>query len=92
MAVLAVTLILAIGRMFSRQISLFGLIFVFTILVFLISSVLMAFNFPGLAGLRAWASDVWAMAGARGILLGIALGAIATGLRVMMGSDRPYDR
>jgi hypothetical protein len=31
-----------------------------------------------------------ATAGARGLLLGVALGAIATGLRVLIGLDRPY--
>ncbi len=31
-----------------------------------------------------------AIAGARGLLLGIALGAVATGLRLLMGLDRPY--
>jgi len=31
-----------------------------------------------------------AVAGARGLLLGIALGAIATGIRVLLGLDRPY--
>ena len=31
-----------------------------------------------------------AVAGARGLLLGIALGAVATGIRVLMGLDRPY--
>jgi len=31
-----------------------------------------------------------ATAGARGLLLGVALGAIATGLRVLLGLDRPY--
>jgi hypothetical protein len=31
-----------------------------------------------------------AIAGARGLLLGIALGAIATGVRVLLGLDRPY--
>ncbi|MFQ5611713.1 MAG: hypothetical protein ACE5H9_06230 [Anaerolineae bacterium] len=34
--------------------------------------------------------DAPAVAGARGILLGVALGTIATGLRVLMGVDRPY--
>lgn len=29
-------------------------------------------------------------AGARGILLGIALGSLLTGLRVLLGIDRPY--
>jgi hypothetical protein len=33
-----------------------------------------------------------ASGGGRGILLGMALGAAATGLRILMGSDRPYGR
>ena len=37
-----------------------------------------------------WISQVPAVAGARGLLLGIALGAIATGLRVLLAIDRPY--
>jgi hypothetical protein len=31
-----------------------------------------------------------ALAGARGLLLGIALGVVATGLRVLLALDRPY--
>jgi hypothetical protein len=30
------------------------------------------------------------IAGARGILLGIALGSVTTGLRILLGADRPY--
>jgi heme/copper-type cytochrome/quinol oxidase subunit 2 len=37
-----------------------------------------------------WIAQVPAVAGARGILLGIALGVIATGLRVLLAVDRPY--
>jgi hypothetical protein len=37
-----------------------------------------------------WVFDVPALAGMRGILLGVALGTIATGLRVLVGVDRPY--
>jgi hypothetical protein len=37
-----------------------------------------------------WASSVPAMAGARGMLLGIVLGTIVTGLRLLSGIDRPY--
>ncbi|MCC7358623.1 MAG: hypothetical protein IT317_04050 [Anaerolineales bacterium] len=36
------------------------------------------------------ATQMPATAGARGLLLGVALGAIATGLRVLLGLDRPY--
>lgn len=34
--------------------------------------------------------DAPALAGARGILLGVALGTVATGLRVLLAVDRPY--
>jgi hypothetical protein len=39
---------------------------------------------------KIWISQVPVLAGARGILLGIVLGVVATGLRVLMGADRPY--
>lgn len=40
--------------------------------------------------LRVWLTQIWAAAGARGILIGVALGAVATGLRVLLAADRPY--
>ncbi len=40
--------------------------------------------------IKDWVLNVPAMAGARGILLGVSLGVIATGLRVLTGTDRPY--
>jgi hypothetical protein len=46
--------------------------------------------FTPLADLYNWIVTVPAMAGIRGILLGAALGAIATSLRVLLGFDRPY--
>jgi hypothetical protein len=39
---------------------------------------------------RNWVMHVPAMAGARGILIGIALGTVVTGLRLLLGMDRPY--
>jgi len=46
--------------------------------------------FPVLPELKDWILDVPAMAGLRGILLGVALGAILTGLRLLLGVERPY--
>ncbi len=37
-----------------------------------------------------WILDVPGTAGVRGIIIGVALGTIATGVRVLMGFDRPY--
>jgi hypothetical protein len=93
MALLAVTLILAFTRIFSRKLTTPKLIFALAAVVALAT----AFAWPGLeifglTSLRAWLVNVWAVAGARGILLGVALGAIATGVRVLLGIDRPYSR
>ncbi len=45
---------------------------------------------PLLPALRDWMLAVPVTAAARGILLGVALGATAAGLRVLLGIDRPY--
>lgn len=39
---------------------------------------------------KEWVLQVPSEAGVRGILLGVALGTIATGLRLLVGLDRPY--
>ena len=45
---------------------------------------------PVLPKLKDWILDVPAMAGVRGILLGVALGALLTGVRLLLGVERPY--
>jgi uncharacterized membrane protein len=45
---------------------------------------------PELPIIKDWILDVPTLAGVRGILMGVALGTIATGLRVLIGADRPY--
>lgn len=66
-------------------------VFVITIILVLLGTV----PLPGEAGqilaeVRDWLAHVFAMAGARGMLLGVALGTIATGVRVLVGIDRPH--
>jgi hypothetical protein len=91
MAILAVILAYAAARMLKRRLNFFSIVFILTVLLVLIGSV----SLPGieialLGNFRNWVVQVTATAGARGILLGVALGTIATGLRVIMGADRPY--
>lgn len=43
-----------------------------------------------LRGIRQWLMQVPAMAGMRGLLLGVALGILITGLRVLLGSEHPH--
>jgi len=45
---------------------------------------------PLLPEIKDWILDVPAMAGVRGILLGVALGAVLTGIRLLLGVERPY--
>jgi len=45
---------------------------------------------PVLPQLRDWILDVPALAGMRGILLGVALGTVLTGIRLLLGVERPY--
>jgi hypothetical protein len=40
--------------------------------------------------IKDWILNVPTLAGVRGILLGVALGVIATSLRIFIGADRPY--
>lgn len=49
-----------------------------------------AYLWDRLPTIKAWILEVPTTAGARGIILGVALGTVATGLRVLLGIDRPY--
>jgi hypothetical protein len=91
MALLAVILAYASARLLRRRLNLVSIIFVVTVLIVLIAATpIMGIDLPGLSEFRDWVVQVPSVAGTRGILLGVALGIIATGLRILMGSDRPY--
>ena len=92
MGVLAISLAYASFRLFQRRKGLMAVIFVISALVFLIIlSGLLSFggSVPVLGSLINLL-NLLPVAGARGILLGIALGSLTTGLRILMGTDRPY--
>jgi hypothetical protein len=67
----------------TRRTNLFSAIFAITLLVTLLT-------INPIFGIQTTITRVLASAGARGILLGVGLGTIATGLRILIGSDRPY--
>ncbi len=92
MAVLAVTLTVALLRLFQRRTGLLAVVFAASVLVFLFlnSGILASLDSIDsivvlLAGLQ-----ILPVAGARGILLGIALGSIIAGLRILLAVERPY--
>lgn len=94
MALLAVSLAVAGVRLVARRRDVYSLIFIVTALLVLLGTAPWPFGGGGLTAyfgwLRNWLAQVWAAGAARGIVLGIALGAVATGLRVLLGADRPY--
>ena len=93
MALLAVTLIYASIRLLRRRLNLFSVVFLVTALFILIGSAPLPLlgNVPILSDLiRPLITQVFATAGVRGILLGVALGTLTTGLRILLGADRPY--
>lgn len=95
MALLAVSLLVAGYRLVTRRKDVFSVLFVGTALLVMVGTGpwLLAANGPlnELAdAVRIGLAQIVAAGGARGILLGVALGSVATGLRVLMGSDRPY--
>ena len=92
MAILAVTLVYASIRLFRRRADVMTVIFLFIAVLFLFAIAPTPFG-PLLGGLNDYILQVLSMfsrGGARGLLIGIALGTLLTGLRVLFGIDRPY--
>lgn len=91
MAILTVTLLYAAMRLLRRRLDLMSIVFLATVLFVLFSSATLPFGeVPILGSVRPWVNNVLSMGGARGILIGVALGALTTGLRVLFAIDRPY--
>jgi hypothetical protein len=93
MAILAVTLIYASIRLLRRRVDVMSIVFLSVAVIFLI--LIMPTPFGPLLGDRANQSmidflGIFSGGGARGLLIGIALGTLLTGLRVLFGIDRPY--
>lgn len=91
MAILTVVLIYAGIRLLRRKPNMLTIVFIATaVVILLMSGALFGIDIPGLSELRIWIGKVPAVAGARGILLGVSLGIVAAGLRILIGADRPY--
>lgn len=93
MAVLAVTLVYASVRLLRLRGSLTSIIFLSTTLIILLGTAPLPFigQLPILSDwVKPFISNALTAGGARGILIGVALGTLTTGLRVLLGADRPY--
>lgn len=91
MAILTVVLILAGVRLLRRKPNILSVVFIATaVIILLMTGPLFGIEITGLSELRTWIGKVPAVAGARGIFIGVSFGIVAAGLRILMGADRPY--
>ncbi len=92
MAILTVTLLYAAIRLLRKRMDLMGIVFLATAALLILGSATLPFGEIPVIGdlLHPWVTQVLALGGARGILIGVALGTLTTGLRVLFGADRPY--
>jgi hypothetical protein len=91
MGLLTITLLYAAIRLLRRRANIMSFVFLVIAALALLGTATLPFgNMPLFNSLRSWLAEAWAVGGARGILIGVALGTLTTGLRILIGADRPY--
>lgn len=90
MAILAVTLVYASVRLLRRRADVMSAIFLVVAVLILIATMPTPVGpIPGSQFILGFAGMI-SRGGARGLLIGVALGTLLTSLRVLFGIDRPY--
>jgi hypothetical protein len=89
LALTAVTLIVAGMRILRARRTAGAVVFVVAAGIVLLTTVAYSVSPPVLGVLRQGV-DTLAAAGMRGLVIGVALGVTLTGLRVLLGIDRPH--
>jgi hypothetical protein len=89
MALLTVTLLYSTVRLLRWRIDLKTILFLVTALLVLIATGPLTAQIPLMGNLGGFI-QILSTGGARGILIGVALGTLTTGLRILFGADRPY--
>jgi hypothetical protein len=91
MGLLTISLLYAAIRLLRRRVDVMSIIFLITAAFLIFGSATLPFgDIPVISTFARWVTQVLALGGARGILIGVALGTLTTGLRVLFGADRPY--
>jgi hypothetical protein len=92
-SLLAFFLLFAVFRLLQRRRTIWMALFAITVLVLLLASTaLPSFLAAVVDPVDAVIKDIFVSAGMRGILIGIALGAVVVALRLLTGVERPYDK
>jgi hypothetical protein len=77
-------------RMFRHR-SMESAVMLIAGIIVLLGQVPLGFQiWSGMPLVKEWLLDAPVASGVRGIVLGVALGTVATGLRILLGQDRPY--
>jgi hypothetical protein len=76
-------------KMLKKKPDAWSILFLVVVIITLIGWLPLTFMAPA-NRLRSWLISVPAAAGARGILLGVAVGTLVMGIRVLTGVERPY--
>ncbi|MBK9600350.1 MAG: hypothetical protein IPO36_00665 [Anaerolineales bacterium] len=91
MGLLTISLLYAAIRLLRRRVDLMSIIFLMTAAFVILGTASLPFGaIPLVSDFSRWVTEVLALGGARGILIGVSLGILTTGLRVLFGTDRPY--
>jgi hypothetical protein len=92
MAIIAVSLTYAAIRLLSRRLNFMSVVFSVVVIILLVGAIpaIAASDLNILSSIRNWVMSVPVVGGTRGIVLGMAMGIIATGIRILLGTDRPY--
>ncbi|MEX2143787.1 MAG: hypothetical protein WD740_04275 [Anaerolineales bacterium] len=92
MAVLAISLTLAATRLMQHRNDLMSIVFVITLFILLVGSgPLFGIEIPIFTRtLGPYLNQFLSTGAMRGLLIGVALGTLLTGLRILVGADRPY--
>lgn len=94
LAILAVTLIYASIRLLRRRVDMMSVVFLVSAVLFLLAVMPTPFALNSYVQIfQNFILDfagMFSRGGARGLLIGVALGTLLTGLRVLFGIDRPY--
>ncbi|MBN1680077.1 MAG: hypothetical protein JW966_07280 [Anaerolineae bacterium] len=89
MGLLVFFLVYAAYRLMRRDVTVWNVLFLAAIVVVLVGWIPLE-NMDALGDVRDWLVRVPVSAGARGILIGVGLGTVTVGVRVLLGQDRSY--
>ena len=88
-AMLVFFLVYAAFRLMRREVTIWHALFSLTVVIVLTGSIPLEGS-TALADIREWVVRVPVSAGARGILIGVGLGTVTVGVRVLIGQDRSF--